>query len=266
MKRLWPALLILCLIGAGLWALRSRSHTPSLKDTQGAQSSTAIPRPQAPSAPASATINRQDSSATESRRSNPAAKVEPDPQVLLEKIRRSSDVITQSRDDHEKATAWLAVQDATNELPSALGNAPGDKCYDPHSSHVLLGCPGRDIIEEALSLGADIRYCGPGESWLEGRRGYEQYLKLWPDGPNADRAFWQSAVEAPCCDECMPTDLEQIRKSNFEPEDIKHLMKLYSAFLEKFPNSSLKSDAERKLQEYENLLKKEESAKTELTR
>jgi hypothetical protein len=198
-----------------------------------------------------ATATRIEFKSTETPRPDRTVKVKPDPQVLLEQIRKSNAVIIQSSDDHEKASAWLALQEAEEELLPILPNAPSETCYDPHSAKVLLGCPGREIVEEAQAEGADIGYCGSGESWIEGTHGYKEYLKLWPDGSKADRAFWKTAVEPPCCDECSPSD----------DSGISNVMKNYSAFLEKFPNSSLKGDAERKLQEYENLLKNQDSVK-----
>jgi hypothetical protein len=247
MNRVWPAIVALCLAGAGFWALRARAQKPAAPQDRSPQPFIATAKSPASPAPLLPATVSQPVVA-------PAPRPEPDPQVLLEKIRESNAVITQSADDHEKAAAWMALQEAEEELlPTLPQHAPSELCNnpDPASSKVLPQCPGREIVEEAQRLGADIRYCGSGESWLQGTNGHEQYLKLWPDGPKADRAFWKTAVEPPCCDECGWNT----------SDDLKNLINTYSTFLQKFPNSSLKDDAEHKLHEYENLLKKEESAR-----
>lgn len=182
-----------------------------------------------------------------------------DQQAAIENMRRAHLEIAGATDNHDQARAWLALQRYSDELTEALGDAPQAECRDPKQSQaeVLPNCPGAALVKEANTLGASISYCDAGEGWLPGTDGYASYLKLWPDGPDADRAWWRTRVEPACCDECAPARAEDIPSGPgiFSREDLDNLIDRYSEFAKKFPNSTFRPEAEEKLRRYLSLLK-----------
>jgi hypothetical protein len=109
--------------------------------------------------------------------------------------------------------------------------APLDDCYDPQARDELkASCPGFELVASAYAAGMSITYCAPGEGYLRASTGWERYLELWPQGPEADVAWWNVHIEPPCCDECTPESLEP-----------------YRDFIRRFPASQLRLRAEQRL-------------------
>jgi outer membrane protein assembly factor BamD (BamD/ComL family) len=53
-----------------------------------------------------------------------------------------------------------------------------------------------DCDSDAMTLaemeGISFHYYDPGANFEVGNEGYEEYLKLWPDGPEADEAIYKT--------------------------------------------------------------------------
>ena len=161
---------------------------------------------------------------------------EPSVPTSLEAIRAAKQRLDLAKGNRAKAEAWRALQQAADELVRALPKElSNEQCYDPSKPFDLSDrCPGYPAVQQAHAAGMWITYCGSGESWLPTNRGWEEYLKLWPDGPDADRAWWNVNIAAPCCDECSFESVEAERR-------------LYRNFIDRFPRSPLREEAERHL-------------------
>jgi hypothetical protein len=190
----------------------------------------------------------------EAKPSGRSEKSEPqgDPQALLAEIRRHRVNADAAPDDHHRAEEWMQVQDAADHFVRALPSTKGSHCGDASSADVAADCPGTDLVKEASGLGISIPYCGSRESWLETVSGYQQYLKFWPNGPDADQAYWKVMVEPPCCDDCAASLSDTPGK--YTPAELRQRIAAYSAFVKRFPASSLRSDAEAKINRYKDLL------------
>jgi outer membrane protein assembly factor BamD (BamD/ComL family) len=83
--------------------------------------------------------------------------------------------------------------------------------------------------------------CAPIEPpWDVGVEGYNKYLRLWSNGPDADQAWWWARVQYTdaCEAEFEGTEEEYVATS----ETMK-------AFLEKFPKSRFAPEAEKTMKE-----------------
>jgi len=161
---------------------------------------------------------------------------QPSVPAALDAMRTAKQKLDRAVGSHEKAKAWRALQQAADDLvrglPQDLSN---EQCYDSNKPGGLREtCPGYPVVKQAQAVGMWITYCGSGEAWLPTNRGWAEYLKLWPDGPDADRAWWNVNVAPPCCDECSFESAEAERRVCRE-------------FINRFPKSPLRQEAERRM-------------------
>src|SRR5262249_11232473 len=122
----------------------------------------------------------------------------------LEAMHKAKLQLDRAQGSQAEARAWRALQQAADDLVGTLPqNLSNERCYDDGKpGGVSETCPGYEAVRRAHALGMWVSYCGSGEAWLRTNRGWAEYLKLWPDGPEADQAWWNVHVEPPCCDEC----------------------------------------------------------------
>ncbi len=171
-----------------------------------------------------------------------AADAETRLQSHLEVLREAKGRLESAHHAHEKAEAWLAFQVSVEQLVKALPkNTPFDVCEDENTEDVKRSCPGADIVMQARKLGAHIYYNGAGEAYGTTDEGWRKYLEHWPDGPNADEAWWHVNVEPKCTDECSTEAIGDPAESD---------AMRYAEFIERFPNSKLRSLGERRIKEF----------------
>ena len=91
------------------------------------------------------------------------------------------------------------------------------------------------LAKEAGAFGVGVEWCEPGGNWAARSEGYEKYLTLWPDGPEADEAWWNGRVEGWCGDYEGTAD-----------ED-RQTIATYAAFLKAFPKSRRAPEARKTL-------------------
>lgn len=142
--------------------------------------------------------------------------------VLVEReiaeMRAHRDEIGSSSGDAERALAWLQVNRGADRVADLLRR---DRA-------------ARALIEKAGSFGVALYSCGLGWGWVAGTQGYEEYLRLFPTGPEADEAWWNSRLpNGPRCGE-------------YEYEE---LIRGYSDFMARFPKSLFIPEARARLQQ-----------------
>lgn len=151
--------------------------------------------------------------------------------------------ISSAQSPRVKAEAWLNLNRNADLLVRRMTELqPPPKDSAPITPSASLA----RLAEKSKALGIDVSWCEIGEGWTANPTGYENYLQLWPDGPNADEAFWKSKVEADGC-------------GDFEGsvEEYEQLIKLYRGFIERFPASSYVEQAKSQLKTYEDGLQEE---------
>jgi hypothetical protein len=82
--------------------------------------------------------------------------------------------IDRAADSARKAQAWLELNRAADQLTELLGS---DKDFEP-------------VAKQASALGITVDWCDPGAHWFAEAEGFERYLQILPDGPQADDAWW----------------------------------------------------------------------------
>ena len=142
-------------------------------------------------------------------------------------MRSHRDEIGSSASDAERALAWLQVNRGADRVADLL--------FHDRAAKVL--------IEKAASFGVVLYSCElRGGTWVAGTEGYEEYLRLFPGGPEADEAWWMSRLpNGPRCGE-------------FEDEE---LIRGYSDFMARFPKSLFIPEARARLHQAQERLKAE---------
>jgi hypothetical protein len=124
-------------------------------------------------------------------------------------------------DPRVQARNWMRMSAAAVSLEEILGDK---KALEP-------------LAKEATSLGVGVEWCEPGGSWAARSEGYEKYLTLWPDGPEADEAWWKGRVEGWCGD------------YEGTAEEDRDMIATYAAFLKAFPKSGRAAEARKTMNE-----------------
>ncbi len=140
----------------------------------------------------------------------------------LAALRQAKVALDFARSRHDQADAWFDLQVAA----VAFARTNGVLTFDSSPS-----TPAAQRAASASALGIEIARCGPAGIWAAHTTGYEHYLKLWPDGPRADEAAWQSRIPGWCGD--------------FEAsaEEWEALLSRLSAFLADFPRGRHAAEA-----------------------
>jgi hypothetical protein len=130
----------------------------------------------------------------------------------IEEMRAARLAVDRAPDAVGKAKAWLALNHAADLLAETLDY---DKAAEP-------------LVAETGALGVTVWWCEINNEWAAGTEGYDQYLKLAPNGPQADTAWWMARLDlGPRCSDFGGTRSE-----------IEAVFQLYSEFLERYPGSS----------------------------
>ncbi len=143
-------------------------------------------------------------------------------EMEIAEMRSHRDEIGSAASDAERALAWLQLNRAADRVVHLLFNDSA----------------ARALIEKAASFGVGVYSCEvSGGAWVVGTEGYDEYLRLFADGPKADEAWWMSRLRnGPRCGE-----FEGSR------EEYEELIRGYSDFLARFPKSFFIPEARTRL-------------------
>jgi hypothetical protein len=171
---------------------------------------------------------------------------EQDPQVVsnlkeMETLRNQTNFAKSSQ---AKAQAWLDLNRKADALATRLTQLLPKI---PDSGRPTPTPELNQIADQSKTLGISVNYCEIGTDWAADSTGYENYLNLWPDGPNADEAFWKSKVESNGCGDFEGTI-----------EEYQHGVEMYSDFIKRYPSSGYIERAKSQLNAYEAGLREEQ--------
>ncbi len=142
-------------------------------------------------------------------------------------LRSRRAAIDSVKDDKKKAQLWLELNRAADGLAELLSKKPVERT--PQGPPDVVPAPDVRIL-----------YCEIGNVWAAVPAGYQSYLKLWPDGPDADEAYWKTEVEPSGCGDFEGTE-----------EEYRDGIKRYETFLQKYPNSRFAAQASSQLKAYQ---------------
>lgn len=174
---------------------------------------------------------------------NNAAK---DSQVIsiLKEMATLRSQINSAQSSQAKAEAWLNLNHKADALATRMTELlPKLPDSGPPTPTPELN----QIANQSQALGIAVNYCEIGADWAADATGYQNYLTLWPDGPNADEAFWKSKVESSGCGDFEGTI-----------EEYQHGVEMYSDFIKRYPSSSYVARAKSQLSAYEAGLREEQ--------
>ncbi len=153
---------------------------------------------------------------------------------------------------HAQAESWYQLQKATEEF----GNVYTElymNCVVADANRPISDCPERNALAQAKSIGVYLTYCQTEDRFITDMRGYKKYLKLWPRGPHADEAWWESRLAPPCCTkECAAQDIPWLTAQ----------LDLIKRFIQIYPKSRRMPEAREKLAEYQEKLKEARKAES----
>ena len=163
---------------------------------------------------------------------------------ILKEMTALQSQITSAQNSQTKAEAWLNL----NRKADALAVRMTDLLRETRDSGPLVPTDDLNrVADKSAALGISVNYCEIGTDWAANFIGYENYFKLWPDGPNADEAYWKSKVEANACGDFEGT-LEEYQQG----------IERCSDFIKRFPNSSYTERAKSQLEAYQAGLREEQ--------
>src|SRR5262249_51763474 len=139
--------------------------------------------------------------------------------VRVDELRAIRAAIDNAADNAQKAEGWLRLNKAADRFAELLAD--------------------RIDYKMPAQLGISFDVCDPSRSWMAGTQGYMKYLELLPRGPKADEAWWRAHFTGPRCG-----DFEGSR------EEYESLIKEYTDFLTRFPNSQFGPQARQRLEEF----------------
>lgn len=129
----------------------------------------------------------------------------------------------------QTAVAWLESNRAADRL---INNLRTLREFMPNSEKAWFEHTNPFILE-AQSHDYWVGYCEPTGTWGATAKGYVRYLKIWPDGPDADEAAWFGALgNGPRC-------------GDFEASigEWETMVENYSAFIAQYPESHFAEEA-----------------------
>lgn len=162
----------------------------------------------------------------------------PDARAQIERMRALRSSIDHASNASSRAAKWMELNTMAERLAEMLGMEESRK----------------PLADEATALGVSVSWCEPSGSWAAGNQGYEKYLQLAPDGPQADTAWWQGRVMSSCGD------------SEGTAEEYQYAIDTYTAFLKHFPKSRFAPEAREQLKGNREGLKKQLAADREYSR
>jgi hypothetical protein len=163
---------------------------------------------------------------------------------LLKEMATLQSQINSPQSSQTKAEAWLNL----NRKADALATRMTELLPKVPDSGPPTPTPDlNQIADQSKVLGISVSYCEIGTDWAADSTGYQNYLSLWPDGPNADEAFWKSKVESNGCGDFEGTI-----------EEYQHGVEMYSEFIKRYPSSSYVARAKSQLGAYEAGLREEQ--------
>jgi len=169
-----------------------------------------------------------------------------DPQVisLLKEMATLRSQTNSAQSSQAKAEAWLNLNRKADALATRMTELlPKVPDSGPPTPTPELN----QIADQSNALGIAVNYCEIGTDWAADSTGYQNYLNLWPDGSNADEAFWKSKVESSGCGDFEGTI-----------EEYQHGVEMYSDFIKRYPSSSYIERAKSQLSAYEAGLRDEQ--------
>lgn len=145
-------------------------------------------------------------------------------EMRLQKLQIIRASIDADANNHARASDWFRLNEAVKELIEFLGDEKGLT----------------SIIKEVRPLGISVGTCAHEPPWDVGVEGYNKYLRLWSNGPDADQAWWWARVHY--TDSC---------EAEFEGTEEEYVAasETMKAFLEKFPKSRFAPEAEKTMKE-----------------
>ncbi len=164
--------------------------------------------------------------------------------AILHQMTSARSLMNSTQDLHAKAEAWFYLNHEADALAVRMTQL---LTRAPNSGPPTLTPDFDRVVDKSTAVGISINYCEIGTDWAANFNGYENYLKLWADGPNADEAYWKSKTEPNRC-------------GDFEGsiEEYQQGIDSYSDFIKRFPNSSYTARAKSQLAAYQAGLSEEQ--------
>lgn len=170
-----------------------------------------------------------------------------EPVALLTVIQREHAAAEASLDPHSRAAHWYRLNEAVDDYVDALNRQPAQRAtadwFHPGKETPMqrdvdpagFQRDTNDRIAVASHFGVKVQWCEPDADWTAGTDGYLQYLALWPDGPDAEEAWWRAKL------------IGHTRTGCYDGEGMKEefgwFVSAYTEFLRHFPTGTHRSEA-----------------------
>jgi hypothetical protein len=150
---------------------------------------------------------------------------------LLQLLQREHAAVQSAKTSHSKALHSYLLNDAADRYAYSL-NQGKEPRRDNDSE-----------IQRANRYGASIHWCSYNGDWSAAPQGYEDYLSLWQDGPNAEEAWWRGRLgyRLNFCFDAVGSD-----------EETRGFVTDYAEFLKHFPHGKHEREARQALRKFQS--------------
>jgi hypothetical protein len=163
------------------------------------------------------------------------------PRVSLGVLRHEYAATRSAKDPHNKALHSYLLNDAADRYAYELNQ----ERRQIKGSQVDWRAMKKDTsarVEHANQYGGSIKWCEYDADWTAGSPGYEAYLSLWPDGPNAEEAWWRGRLRH---------KLNSCFDGEGSEEETVAFVSDYTEFLRRFPQGRHKREAAKLLKDFQ---------------
>ncbi|QNI30416.1 hypothetical protein H7849_14730 [Alloacidobacterium dinghuense] len=156
-------------------------------------------------------------------------------------LQREHQALQEAQDAHDKALHAYLLNSAAETYASALDDEIQRKdraATAPLDMQTEMG----PVVNEANQYGAGVVWCEVNGEWTVSPDGYLAYLAEWPDGPDAEEAWWRGKLGhlATACFDAAGTE-----------EETAGFVADYTEFLARFPHGKHEEEARALLREFQ---------------
>lgn len=150
--------------------------------------------------------------------------------------------LQQAKDSYSKAIHSYLLNDAADEYAHQLNEAIRREEKQRPDWHTTKEDTEPEV-QTANRYGASLYWCEFDADWTARPEGYLRYLSLWPDGPDAEEAWWRGKLghRFNNCYDAAGTE-----------EETATFVHDYKEFLQRFPHGKHERDAREALKQFQD--------------
>ncbi len=146
-----------------------------------------------------------------------------------------------ARDAYSKAVHSYLLNNAADEYAHQLNEAIRREEKYKSDWRAATEDTGSEV-QQANGYGASLHWCDFDADWTARPEGYLRYLYLWPDGPDAEEAWWRGKLDH---------HLNSCYDREGSEQEAAVFVRDYTEFLQHFPHGKHQQQAQEELKQFQ---------------